>query len=66
MKLRTIRKRQHLTLRAVASRLGVTPQAVRRAEVKGIKNLDTAKRYAMALGVSWQEVIEASPWEEER
>lgn len=59
MKLKTIRKRQHLTLKAVGDRIGVSPQAVRRAEVQGIKNLDTAKRYAAALGVTWQEVIEA-------
>lgn len=59
MKLKSIRKRQRLTLQEVGRRLGVSPQAVRRAEVQGIKTLNTAKRYADALGVTWQDVIEA-------
>lgn len=58
MKIKVIRKQKHLTLKEVGLRIGISPQAVRRAETKGIKNLDTAKRYAAALEVSWQEIIE--------
>lgn len=58
-KLRQIRNRQRLFLKEVASKVGVTPQTVQQMEQRGVKTIATAKRYAAALNVSWQEVIES-------
>lgn len=58
-RLKQIRKQKKLFLHEVAEKVGVTPQTVQQMERHGIKTASTAKRYAAALGVSWQEIIEA-------
>lgn len=57
--LKRIRKEKRFLLREIAAHVGVTEQTVQQMESKGVKKIDTAKRYAAALGVSWQDIIEA-------
>lgn len=56
-KLKQKREAANLKLREVAEKAGVTPQTVQQQEKRGILSVRTAKRYAVALNRSWQEIM---------
>ena len=58
MKLKILRKAKNLKLREIATLLNVSPQVVWKHERYGIRSSRTAKKYAAALGVDWQELID--------
>ena len=58
-KLANLRKKLRLRLREVADRVGVTASTVHDMEVRGLRTVKTAKRYAKAFpGVQWQDLLD--------
>lgn len=58
MKLKTLRQQKKMKLKQIAGLLNVSPQAIWKHEKQGIKSITTAKKYAAALGVDWQDLID--------
>ena len=56
--LKKIRIARGLKACILAKRLNITRQCVCIAEKKGIRNVNTAKRYAAALGCDWRELLD--------
>lgn len=57
--LKRMRTDTRQKLREVAAKVGVKPQTVHDAEVRGIRSIGAAKRYAKAFpGVRWQELLD--------
>ena len=58
-KLAALRKSTRLKLREVAARVGVTAQTVHDAEIRGLKTIKSARKYAAAFpGTPWQKLID--------
>lgn len=58
-KLKKQRLLNHKKLREIADIVGVTPATVHDAEVRGLKTVKSAKKYAVAFPeCSWQDLID--------
>ena len=58
-KLRELRKREGLKLREVAVRIGSTPSTVHDAEVRGLRTVRIAAKYAQAFpGKTWRDLLD--------
>ena len=57
-KLQKILKEKGVSQVQLAETVGVTKATVNFAVKKGIKNINNAKKYAAALGVEWQDLID--------
>lgn len=57
-RLEKILKEKHISQVQLAETVGVTKATVNFLCKNGIKNIATAKKYATALGVDWQELID--------
>ena len=56
--LRRIRLERKLTLREIGEKVNATPQTVHDTEVRGIKSVKTARKYAAALGCDWKMLLD--------
>ena len=56
--LRRIRLERKLTLREIGEKVHATPQTVHDTEVRGIKSVKTARKYAAALGCDWKMLLD--------
>ena len=56
--LRRLRLERKLTLREVGAGVHTTPQTVHDTEVRGIRTVKTAKRYAAVLGCDWRDLLD--------
>ena len=59
--LRRLRLERKLTLREVGAGVHTTPQTVHETEVRGIRTVKTAKRYAAVLGCDWRDLLDDGP-----
>ena len=58
-KLANLRKKLKMRLREVADRVGVTASTVHDMEVRGIRTVNAAKRYAKAFPqMQWQDLLD--------
>ena len=57
-KLRAMRLRRRLKLREIAALCGVTTSTIHDTEVRGIRTVRIAKRYAAALGCDWKDLLD--------
>ena len=57
-KLRHYRQATGQKLREVAEKIGVTPATVHDTEVRGIRTVKTAKRYAAVFGCDWKDLLD--------
>ena len=58
-RLRQYRRSTKQTLREVAEKIGITPATVHDAEVRGLRTVRAAVKYAAAFpGIRWQELID--------
>jgi len=60
MTLTEIRKRSGLTIRAVAGSMGMTHPNVIRIEREGNAPFSTLEKYAIAVGVPFETIVEAA------
>ena len=56
--LRQLRLEKKLTLREIGEKVNATPQTVHDTEVRGIKSVKTARKYAAALGCDWKMLLD--------
>lgn len=47
-----------MTLREVAKKVDASIQSVHAQEVRGIRTIKTAKRYAVVLGCDWRDLLD--------
>ena len=59
--LRRLRLKRKLTLREVGAGVHTTPQTVHDTEVRGIRTVKTAKRYAAVFGCDWRDLLDDGP-----
>ena len=60
--LKKLRQERKLRLREVAEAVGVTPAGVHDAEVRGLRSVRAARKYAVAFpGKTWQDLIDDIP-----
>lgn len=52
------RKNAGLCLRELAEKLNITAQTVQQQEKRGIRSINTARRYAAALGCDWRDLLD--------
>lgn len=52
------RKNAGLCLRELAEKLNITAQTVQQQEKREIKSINTARRYAAALGCDWRMLLD--------
>ena len=52
------RKNAGLCLRELAEKLNITAQTVQQQEKRGIRSINTARRYAAALGCDWRMLLD--------
>lgn len=57
-RLRQKRREANLKLRELANKSGVTLQTVHDTEVRGIRTVKIAKRYAAILNCDWRELLD--------
>ena len=57
-KLGLMRRKKRLKLRELAAMCNVTASTVHDTEVRGIRTIRTAKRYAEALDCDWRELLD--------
>ncbi len=57
-RLREMRKNAGKRLREVAETISVTPQTVQQQELRGIRSIRTARKYAAALECDWRDLID--------
>ena len=57
-KLKAMRLLRQLKLRELAELCGVTISAVHDTEVRGIRTVRIAKRYAAVLGCDWKDLLD--------
>ena len=56
--LRRLRLERKLTLRSIGEIVKTTPQTVHDTEVRGIRTIKTAKRYAVVFGCDWRDLLD--------
>lgn len=56
--LRRLRLERGLTLRSIGEIVKSTPQTVHDTEVRGIRTIKTAKRYAAVFGCDWRMLLD--------
>ena len=56
--LRRLRLERKLTLRSIGEIVKTTPQTVHDTEVRGIRTIKTAKRYAAVFGCDWRMLLD--------
>ena len=56
--LRRLRLERGLTLRSIREIVKSTPQTVHDTEVRGIRTIKTAKRYAAVFGCDWRMLLD--------
>ena len=56
--LRRLRLERGLTLRSIGEIVKTTPQTVHDTEVRGIRTIKTAKRYAAVFGCDWRMLLD--------
>ena len=56
--LRRLRLERGLTLRSIGEIVKTTPQTVHDTEVRGIRTVKTAKRYAAVFNCDWRELLD--------
>ena len=57
-KLRAMRLRRRLKLREIAALCGITVSTIHDTEVRGIRTVRIAKRYAAVLGCDWRDLLD--------
>ena len=56
--LRRLRLEKNMTLRSIGEMINATPQTVHDTEVRGIRTIKTAKRYAVVFGCDWRDLLD--------
>ena len=56
--LRRLRLEKNMTLRSIGEMINATPQTVHDTEVRGIRTIKTAKRYAAVFGCDWRMLLD--------
>ena len=56
--LRRLRLDKNMTLRSIGEMINATPQTVHDTEVRGIRTIKTAKRYAAVFGCDWRMLLD--------
>ncbi len=57
-RLRHFRIENKMTLREVAKKVDASIQSVHAQEVRGIRTIKNAKRYAVVLGCDWRDLLD--------
>ena len=57
-RLKKLRLKNKMTLREVAKKVDASIQSVHAQEVRGIRTIKNAKRYAVVLGCDWRDLLD--------